>query len=100
MLILEEFQQWVSSLPEIIQYLAIVLLGCVPYVESYAASLIGVLAGLNPFIAILLAVSGNFVSMLLVVLLSDKINQKFGKSNEELSPKRQKFNKKLKSMAL
>lgn len=90
---LDTFQQWVAGLPEILQYLAIVFIGTLPYCESLVASFAGVAAGINPVLSILLAIIGNFIIVGLIVLLAEKINQRFGKKNEELSPRRQKFNK-------
>lgn len=90
---LEIYQQWVQSLPTPLQWIAIVLLGMVPYIEIHFAAIAGMLSGINPVISILLAMLGNFVIVLLCVLLADKFNNRFGKDDEKLSPKRQKFNK-------
>lgn len=90
---LEIYQQWVQSLPASVQWLAVILLGMVPYVEIHFAAIAGILSGINPVISILLAMFGNFIIVLLCVLLADKFNNHFGKDDEKLSPKRQKFNK-------
>lgn len=90
---LEIYQEWVSSLPEIIQWLAIFVLGMIPYIEVQTGSVTGILSGINPILSILLAMLGNFTIVLLCILLAEKLNNKFGKDKEELSPKRQKFNK-------
>lgn len=90
---LEIYQQWVQSLPTSVQWLAIFFLGMVPYIEIHFAAIAGILSGINPVISILLAMFGNFIIVLLCVLLADKFNNRFGKDDEKLSPKRQKFNK-------
>lgn len=90
---LEIYQQWVQSLPTSVQWLAIIFLGMVPYIEIHFAAIAGMLSGINPVISILLAMLGNFVIVLLCVLLADKFNNRFGKDDKKLSPKRQKFNK-------
>lgn len=90
---LEIYQQWVQSLPTSVQWLAVIFLGMVPYVEIHFAAIAGIVSGINPVISILLAMLGNFVIVLLCVLLADKFNNRFGKDDEKLSPKRQKFNK-------
>ena len=90
---LEIYQEWVSSLPEIIQWLAIFVLGMIPYIEVQAGSVTGILSGINPILSILLAMLGNFTIVMLCILLAEKLNNKFGKEKEELSAKRQKFNR-------
>lgn len=90
---LEIYQEWVYSLPEIIQWLAIFVLGMIPYIEVQAGSVTGILSGINPILSILLAMLGNFTIVMLCILLAEKLNNKFGKEKEELSAKRQKFNR-------
>lgn len=90
---LEMYQEWVSSLPELVQWLSIFILGMIPYIEVQAGAITGILSGINPALSILLAMLGNFTIVLLCILLAEKLNNKFGKDKEELSPKRQKFNK-------
>ena len=90
---LEIYQQWVQSLPPALQWLAVIFLGMVPYVEIHFAAIAGIVSGINPAVSIPLAMFGNFIIVLLCVLLADKFNSRFGKDDEKLSPKRQKFNK-------
>ena len=65
----------------------------IPYIEVQAGSVTGILSGINPILSILLAMLGNFTIVMLCILLAEKLNNKFGKEKEELSAKRQKFNR-------
>ena len=78
---LEIYQEWVSSLPEIIQWLAIFVLGMIPYIEVQAGSVTGILSGINPILSILLAMLGNFTIVMLCILLAEKLNNKFMNKN-------------------
>ena len=64
---IESLQEFASSFPAALQWLAVLLVSAVPFVESYFGSVIGVVIGLNPVIAIAAAVVGNVASMLLLV---------------------------------
>jgi hypothetical protein len=64
---IDSLQQFVSGLPVWLQWLAIIAMSAVPFIESYLGASIGVLVGMNPLLAALLAVVGNTASMLVVV---------------------------------
>lgn len=57
------------------QWLAVLLAGAVPYVESYGAGAIGVVVGVPVALAIAAAIIGNAVSMVLTVTLGDRIRR-------------------------
>lgn len=90
---LEMYQDWVSSLPEVVQWLAVLILGMIPYIEVQAGAVTGILSGVHPILSIILAMLGNFIIVMLCIVLAEKLNNKIGKKDEELSSKRQKFNK-------
>jgi hypothetical protein len=64
------FQDLVAQVPEIIQPLIVALAGAVPFVEGEGAAIIGIIAGLNPVVAIAAAAIGNFLCVLVLVLAS------------------------------
>ncbi|QPZ39375.1 hypothetical protein [Paramicrobacterium chengjingii] len=90
---IETLQNAVSSLPEALTWLGIMLAAAIPLVESYFGSVIGVLIGLHPAVAIGLAVIGNIVSMLIFVLSAHAVRQKVTSSavQKEETPRRRKL---------
>ena len=56
---MEGLQDWVDGAPSVLQWLAIAAASAIPFVESYFGSVIGVLAGVPPVVAILAAIVGN-----------------------------------------
>ena len=64
------FQDLVAQVPEILQPVIVALAGAVPFVEGEGAATIGILGGLNPVIAVAAAAIGNFLCVLVLVLLS------------------------------
>lgn len=66
------FQELVAQVPEFIQPLIVLLAGAVPFVEGEGAALIGVVGGLHPVVAAIAAAAGNFLCVLLVVLLTSR----------------------------
>ncbi|GAB2510787.1 hypothetical protein [Paramicrobacterium agarici] len=90
---IEALQAFAASLPEPLTWLGILVIAAVPLVESYFGSVIGVLLGLHPAVAIGLAVVGNVVSMLIFVLSAHGVRRRVtarGEQKEE-SPRRQKL---------
>jgi hypothetical protein len=64
------FQDLVAQVPEFVQPLVVALAGAVPFVEGEGATTIGIIGGLNPVLAVASAAIGNFLSVLVLVLLS------------------------------
>lgn len=64
---LSTLQDYAQTFPETIQWLAVALFAAIPFVESYGGAVIGVVIGLPTVVAIVVAVLGNIVSMLLFV---------------------------------
>lgn len=90
---LTTFQDFADSLPEALQWLGVFLVAAIPFVESYFGSAIGVLAGINPIVAVAAAICGNIISMLIFVLSAHGIRSKATANREPvaLTPKRQKL---------
>ncbi|HJX77514.1 small multidrug efflux protein [Glutamicibacter sp.] len=67
--LIESFQNLISQVPEIVQPLVVALAGAVPFVEGEGAAAIGILGGINPLVAAIAAIIGNFICVALLVLL-------------------------------
>lgn len=66
------FQDLVAQVPELIQPFIVLLAGAVPFIEGEGGSPIGVLGGINPIVAGIAAGTGNFLAVLIVVLVSSR----------------------------
>lgn len=86
-------QDFTASLPEVLQWLGVLLVSAIPFVESYFGSAIGVIIGLSPVVAIGVAVLGNIVSMLVCVLTAHGVRSQATKRREAkpLTPRRAKL---------
>ncbi|GAA2986115.1 putative membrane protein [Microbacterium terrae] len=65
---IEALQDFVSDFPTWMQWVGVMLVSAIPFVESYFGSLIGVVIGLPPVVAVAAAVIGNVISMLAFVM--------------------------------
>lgn len=66
-------QDFVNQVPDLLQPVIVALAAAVPYFEGEGASVLGIIAGINPVIAALAAIAGNFLCVLVVVLLGSRI---------------------------
>ena len=64
---MDQLQAFTESLPQVLAWFGVLAAGAVPFVESYLGSVIGVVAGVHPAVAIPVAVAGNVLSMLVLV---------------------------------
>lgn len=67
------FQDLVAQVPETVQPIIVVLAGAIPFLEGEGAGAIGVVGGIHPVVAGVAAATGNFLSVLTVVLLSSRV---------------------------
>lgn len=67
---LDTFQDFVAQMPEVLQPLAVALVGAVPFVEGEGAVAIGILGGIPPLLAGAAAVAGNLLCVFVVVLVA------------------------------
>lgn len=88
---IDALQDFTSSLPPLLQWLGVLVAGVIPFVESYVGSVVGVLAGLDPAIAVGAAVAGNVASMLVLVLGAHGLRRRFAGDPRDSSPKRQRL---------
>lgn len=70
-------QNFVTSMPEAVQFLGVVIIGLIPFVESHLGSVIGVAAGVPMPLAVLAATVGNTLSVLAFVYAGAKIRAAF-----------------------
>lgn len=92
---MESLSNFVQSIDPILQWLAVMLIAAIPFVESYFAGPLGIVAGVNPVVAIAAAIVGNIVSMVLFVFFGDKVRKVRHKEDQPLTPKRQKLKDRL-----
>lgn len=90
---LTTLQDFTASLPEVLQWLGVLLIAAIPFVESYFGSAVGVLVGIPPVVAVLAAIVGNVLSMLVFVLTAHGVRAKATQNRTEkaLSPRREKL---------
>jgi membrane protein YqaA with SNARE-associated domain len=90
---IDAMQDFTSSLPPVLQWLGVMVAAAVPFIESYFGSVIGVLAGIDPVIAIAAAIAGNVISMLVFVLGAHRVRSKVvsARTAKEPSARRQKL---------
>lgn len=90
---IDALRDFTAGLPEILQWLGVALAGAIPFVESYFGSVVGVIAGVHPVIAILAAIVGNVISMLIFVLSAHGVRSKVtsNKAEKPESPRRAKL---------
>lgn len=72
----EGMQEWVQQLPEIVQPLGVAVAAMIPYIEGEGAAGIGIILGINPLVAAIAAMIGNFLSVLAVVVVSSGVREK------------------------
>ncbi|GAA1201937.1 hypothetical protein [Brevibacterium paucivorans] len=91
---LEALQNFTLSLPEWARWTGVILISAIPFIESYLGSAIGIMAGVNPVVAIISAIIGNTASMLLLVFGAHKLRKRVSKNDESsMGPKKAKLKK-------
>ena len=70
--VINTFQDLVAQVPEFIQPLVVMLAGAIPSIEGDVAAVIGIVSGLNPIVAGMAGAAGNFLSVLIIVLLTSR----------------------------
>lgn len=84
---IEAMQEFTTSFPSALQWIAVILAAAIPFVESYFGAALGVVAGINPVVAILAAIIGNVASMLLLVNGAHLVRRKVAKESTSSSLK-------------
>lgn len=90
---LDSLISFVEGLPTWAQWLGVMAISAIPFVESYGGAVIGVVVGISPAAAIIAAIVGNVISMVLVVLAGKAARERVLRDREETepSPRRQKL---------
>jgi hypothetical protein len=70
--LVRNFQDLVAEVPEAVQPFIVMLAGAIPFIEGEGASPIGVIGGIHPVVAGIAAAAGNFLCVLVVVLVSSR----------------------------
>lgn len=73
---MDSVRETVAEVDQVWQWLAVLVVSAVPYVESYGGAAIGVVVGVPVVLAVVAAVVGNAASMVLTVTLGDRINRR------------------------
>ncbi|MFF1540590.1 small multidrug efflux protein [Microbacterium sp. NPDC058269] len=73
--LIETFQNLVAQVPELVQPLIVALAGAIPFIEGEGAVSIGIIGGISPVVAAVAAIVGNFLCVLVVVLVSSGARQ-------------------------
>lgn len=66
-------QDFINQVPEILQPVMVALVAAIPYIEGEGAAAFGIIAGINPIVAALAAITGNVLCVVAVVLLGSRI---------------------------
>ena len=69
---IEQLNAFVDTLHPLVQVLAVLVIGIVPFLESYAGAGIGVVAGMPVALAVTAAVVGNLIALAVAVWLGDR----------------------------
>lgn len=93
----DALQGFTESLPGVLQWVGVMLVSAIPLVESYLGSAIGVIAGINPVVAVLCAIVGNVVSMFIFVLSAHSVRAKVtaGNAPKVISPRKEKVRERM-----
>lgn len=70
--LINNLQDLVGQVPELIQPLIVMLAGAIPAIEGDIAAVIGIISGLNPIVAAIAGATGNFVTVLITVLITSQ----------------------------
>ncbi|MGV8877251.1 MAG: hypothetical protein ACOH1K_07050 [Rhodoglobus sp.] len=90
---IDALQNFTGSLPPLLQWVGVVVASAIPFIESYFGSIVGILAGLNPVVAIIAAIIGNTISMLIFVLSAHRVRTSIiaGKPESPLTPRKERL---------
>lgn len=83
---LESFISFVDGLPVWAQWLGVMLISAIPFVESYGGAAIGVVVGVHPAAAIVSAIVGNTISMALVVMAGGAARERALRNRDRQEP--------------
>lgn len=95
--LITSLQAFTASLPAALQFLGIGTAALVPFVEGEGAAVIGAVTGVNPWVAVPVAILANVAVVVLIVLSFERLRSMFlnrrlaaGKSPRPVSARQQK----------
>lgn len=93
-----QLRNWADELPDTLQWLGLVAIGAIPFLESYGAGLIGVFIDMPVVLAILFGALGNFicVAILIYTAAGARSAVQSRRQGKELSPRQIKRREKAK----
>ncbi|WP_129788359.1 small multidrug efflux protein [Promicromonospora panici] len=68
--LIETLQNLLGQVPEFVQPLIVAVAGAIPFIEGEGGAAIGIIGGINPVVAAIAAMAGNFLVVAALVLLS------------------------------
>ncbi len=71
--IIEYLQGLMAQVPDLLQPIIVAVAGAIPFVEGELSSVLGVWAGINPLVAAIAAILGNFAAVIVIVMFGTKI---------------------------
>ncbi|MEU9822727.1 hypothetical protein ACIGG9_23055 [Pseudonocardia alni] len=87
----EQLNLWVTALHPVWQFLAVFVIGVVPFLESYTGTLVGTVTGMPVLLAAAGAVAGNVLALVVAVRLGDRARRGLGRrASRPPSERRQK----------
>lgn len=83
-------QEWVDGLPEALQWLGIIVIAAIPFIESYSAPFLGILIGLPWWSALISGVLGNTAAVAVLTYGAHGIRSAIlRKKDDDLTEKQQ-----------
>ncbi|MBZ2196760.1 hypothetical protein [Occultella gossypii] len=90
--LLIDLQAFTESLPPLLRWVGVVLAALIPYVEAEGASIIGIVAGIHPAIAIPAAVVGNAIALAVIIAITSAVRAGVTRNRvPEANPKKQRM---------
>jgi hypothetical protein len=91
--IVTSLQEFTLDLPPFLRWVGVLLAGMIPYVEAEGAAVLGIVAGIDTFLAIPVAVAGNAIALAVVIWLTGAARTGLTRrrTTTETSPKRQRM---------
>jgi len=72
---LEQFLQELQNSNPILQFIGVMIVAMIPFIEGYFAVPVGIAIGFSPVMTIVAAIVGNWISVMVVILASDRVKQ-------------------------
>ncbi|ALE74472.1 MULTISPECIES: hypothetical protein [unclassified Pseudonocardia] len=86
----EQLNAVVDTLHPVLQVLAVVVIGIVPFLESYVGAGVGALAGMPVVLAVTAAVVGNLLALAVAVWLGDRARRGLTRGGEKPQSERRR----------